>query len=213
MLKKPVQIVEYVWVDGSNNLWSKTKILQKPVSVVKDIPVWTFDGSSTGQAQGHDSDVFLAPRKIYKDPFRGDSHFMVLCECYDDPELMVPNKFNTRHLLAKTLEQAKSLEPWVGIEQEYVLYDAKLKTPFKWLSHQDLCIGPQGPYYCAVGGDQVFGREIIEDHLMKCIEAGIHYYGCNAEVMASQWEFQIGTVDLLTVADHLFMARYIPARV
>lgn len=213
MLKKPVQIVEYVWVDDSNNLRSKTKVLQKSVSVVKDIPVWSFDGSSTGQAIGHDSDVFLAPRRIYKDPFRGDSHIMVLCECYDDPELMLPNKANTRHLLVKILEQAKNLDPWVGIEQEYVLYDPRVKMPFKWLSHQDPCIGPQGPYYCGVGGDRIFGREIVEEHMFKCIEAGVHYYGCNAEVMASQWEFQIGTVDPLTAADDLFIARYILARV
>ncbi len=213
MLKKPVQIVEYVWVDAGNNLRSKTKILQKPVSAAKDLPVWSFDGSSTGQAHGHDSDVFLSPRKIYKDPFRGESHIMALCDCYDDPELQTPNKANTRHLLVKMAEQAKSLEPWVGIEQEYVLFDPRTKMPFKWVSHCDPCIGPQGPYYCAVGGDRVFGREIAEEHMLKCIEAGVHYYGCNAEVMASQWEFQIGTVDPLTAADDLFMARYILAKV
>lgn len=33
--------------------------------------MWNYDGSSTGQAPGHDSEVYLVPRAIFKDPFRG----------------------------------------------------------------------------------------------------------------------------------------------
>lgn len=35
----------------------------------------------------------------------------------------------------------------------------------------------------------MFGRFIVEEHMYKCIEAGVRYHGNNAEVMASQWEF------------------------
>ena len=72
---------------------------------------------------------------------------------------------------------------------------------------------PQGPFYCGVGADEVFGREMVEDHLDACIDAGLKVYGVNAEVMPGQWEFQIGTAGPLEVADHLVLARYLLYRV
>lgn len=54
---------EYVWIGGTGaDLRSKTKTLDKKPSKVEDLPVWNFDGSSTGQAPGNDSEVFLVPR-------------------------------------------------------------------------------------------------------------------------------------------------------
>lgn len=47
-----------------------------------DLPVWNFDGSSTGQADGHNSDTFLVPRAIYKDPFRRGNHILVMCDTF-----------------------------------------------------------------------------------------------------------------------------------
>ncbi len=67
----------------------------------------------------------------------------------------------------------------------------------------------QGGYYCGVGADEVFGRDIVELHLDRCIEAGLAICGINAEVMPGQWEFQIGPVDALTASDHLWIARWL----
>ncbi len=78
-----------------------------------------------------------------------------------------------------------------------------------WLTETDPGNGPQGPYYCSVGGKNTFGRFLVEEHMMVCLQAGLHYYGSNAEVMPSQWEFQIGTADVLTVSDDLWMARFL----
>lgn len=47
-----------------------------------DLPVWNFDGSSTQQADGHNSDTFLVPRAIYRDPFRRGNHILVMCDTY-----------------------------------------------------------------------------------------------------------------------------------
>lgn len=47
-----------------------------------DLPVWNFDGSSTQQADGHNSDTFLMPRAIYKDPFRRGNHILVMCDTF-----------------------------------------------------------------------------------------------------------------------------------
>lgn len=49
---------------------------------VIDLPIWNFDGSSTNQADGHNSDTYLVPRAIYKDPFRRGNHILVMCDTY-----------------------------------------------------------------------------------------------------------------------------------
>ena len=57
--------------------------------------------------------------------------------------------------------------------------------PLGWKSHKNPGMGPQGPYYCGVGGGRAFGRQIVEEHMVKCLESGVNYWGNNAEVMAS----------------------------
>jgi glutamine synthetase len=116
-----------------------------------------------------------------------------------------------------------------GIEQEYVIFENDKPNkfystnyfnngkPYKWhtglnpLKNPNDCV--QGEFYCSVGGNKAFGREISNKHLLYCLEAGIHICGTNAEVAPSQWEFQIGTCDMLTVSDDLIVARYILDRV
>jgi len=72
---------------------------------------------------------------------------------------------------------------------------------------------PQGGYYCGVGSDEVFGRDIVEAHADACIRAGIHIVGTNAEVMPAQWEFQIGALGPLDIADEMWLARWLLYRI
>lgn len=44
----------------------------------------------------------------------------------------------------------------------------------------------QGPYYCAVGADKSFGRDISDAHYKACLYAGINISGTNGEVMPGQ---------------------------
>ena len=70
-----------------------------------------------------------------------------------------------------------------------------------------------GPYYCGVGANKVYGRDIVEAHYRACIFAGVKIAGTNAEVMPAQWEFQVGPCLGITMGDHLWMARFILQRV
>ena len=198
--------VEYIWLDGQKptaQLRSKTKILNKTVTKVSDIPEWGFDGSSTQQAEGKFSDCLLVPVSFFADPIRGAPHIMVMCE------VMQANgdvhASNTRAALREIAEKHKKAESWFGIEQEYTLFkDGRpLGFPIKGFPR------PQGPYYCGVGTDNIVGRALVEKHMSACLAAGITIAGINAEVMPGQWEFQVGPVGPLEVADQLWIARWL----
>jgi len=199
----------YVWIDGTGEgMRSKTKTLDFEPKNASDCPVWNFDGSSTGQASGDNSDVYLHPVAIFRDPFRGGSNKLVLCETYDFED----NAGTTNHRKScnEVMEKAKDDHPWFGIEQEYTLLDYDLH-PFGWPKNG--FPGPQGPYYCGVGADKVYGRAILEAHYRACMYAGIKIAGTNAEVMPGQWEFQVGPCEGIQMGDHLWMARFLLHRV
>ena len=205
-------IAEYIWSDLNGNLRSKIKIIQKmyfySFTKVEKFPIWNFDGSSTGQALSATvSDVIIRPVRLYKNPLINSSFesVLVLCECLNKD--LSPHETNTRAKCEETSFKFKSDECLFGIEQEYTILERDGK-PYKWLNISNPGLGHQGPYYCSVGGDRAFGREIADEHMLCCLNAGIHICGTNAEVMPSQWEFQIGTCDMLTVSDDLLVARF-----
>ena len=37
---------------------------------ISELPVWSFDGSCSYLAEGNNSDVYLHPVALYRDPFR-----------------------------------------------------------------------------------------------------------------------------------------------
>ena len=181
-----------------------------------DLKVWNYDGSSTGQADGHNSEVLLKPRAIFNDPFRGFPHVMVLADAWnawDDQ----PAKNNTRAKCAETMDMYRSLDPWFGIEQEYTLMKPgkvglKPTVPLGFNADGSEPAA-QGPYYTGAGFNVAIGRPVADEHYKLCVEAGVKISGINAEVMPGQWEFQIGPCRGIEMGDHLTMARYIMLRV
>lgn len=128
---------------------------------------------------------------------------LVMCEVFCADESIHPT--NTRAILREVSSKYTKEEPWASIEQEYTLYHKD--HPVGWPDHG--FPHPQGRYYCGIGVDEVYGRPIVEEHMFACLEAGISIGGINAEVMPSQWEFQIGPLSPLETADQLWLARWL----
>jgi len=200
--------LEYIWLDGYKpepNLRSKTKIIdldeKNPVLTTEDVSDWSFDGSSTQQAEGNKSDCVLHPIRVVRDPQRPKS-FLVMCEVLNPDGS--PHETNTRHLISNDSE-----ENWFGFEQEYIIMKNNKPLGFPKQGYPD----PQGRYYCGVGGNVVEGRKIAEEHLDVCIMAGLDITGINAEVMLGQWEYQIFGKSAKKVSDDLWLSRFLLQRI
>ncbi|MFP6569686.1 MAG: glutamine synthetase GlnII [Dehalococcoidia bacterium] len=197
---------EYIWIDG-NQPTAKMRSKTKVIADGETPGIWGFDGSSTQQATGDNSDVVLNPVLVLPDPLRGGDNKLVMTETLLTD--LTPHPSNARAACAAASEKYASFDMWYGIEQEYTFFDGI--KPLGWPDNG--FPAPQGGYYCGVGADEVFGREVVEDHMDACIEAGIHISGINAEVMPGQWEFQIGPVGSPRAADELWLARWLLYRI
>ena len=195
--------LEYIWLDGykpTQSMRSKTMIRSGFGGTVEECPMWSFDGSSTLQADGGDSDCLLKPVAIYPDPDRING-YLVMCEVLNADG--TPHESNGR----ATIDDDDD-DFWFGFEQEYFLWDPETKLPLGFPRDQT----PQGQFYCSVGGANAFGREIIEDHLNQCLEAGLNVEGINAEVAAGQWEYQIFAKGARDAGDQIWVSRYLAER-
>lgn len=198
--------LEYIWLDGYTplaNLRSKTQIKDfAGFPKLEELPNWGFDGSSTQQAEGKSSDCVLKPVAVFPDSTRKNG-VLVMCEVMM-PDGKTPHVSNTRATIPD------DTGTWFGFEQEYFLWKngAPLGFPSGGFP------APQGPYYTGVGFKNVgsIAREIVEQHIDLCLDAGINIEGINAEVAMGQWEFQIFGKGSKNAADQLWVARYIMAR-
>jgi len=200
--------LEYIWLDGNDtpNIRSKTKIVSSKGwnNDIDTLEKWSFDGSSTKQAEGGNSDCELKPVKIIHDPTRKNS-FLVLCEVNNADG--TPHETNNRAKLREVYDEYKNHECLYGFEQEYTLIDLDTQRPlgFPETGYPE----EQGKYYCGVGAEQVKGRDIVEEHLEACLKANILVSGINAEVMLGQWEYQVGPLPALEVGDQMILSRYL----
>ena len=193
--------LEYLWLDGCTptQIRYKTKVV-KEFGKSNEAPIWGFDGSSTEQADGNNSDCVLKPVRVYPNPLETNSS-IVLCEVWNVDD--TPHESNTRRLLEETITDC--IDEWVGFEQEYTLF--KGGKPYGWPS-----VGqppPQGDYYCG----RNIGEKVSREHMNACIEAGISICGTNAEVMLGQWEYQIGAGGSIHMSDDLWVARWLLERI
>ena len=229
----------YIWIDGGSptqTLRSKTRVIIDVVqgrllgsatanaNWVLDLGGewdWSFDGSSTMQADGDSSDCVLKPIRFFRDPLRPRTpcpetgeprhHLLVLCEVFGADGEPHPSNYRARLRDVEHAIEEEAEDPtgcWFGYEQEYTLFKGSRPLGF---GEDRRFPAAQGPYYCGVGADEVKGRDLVEEHMEMCARAGIHLTGINAEVMPGQWEFQVGGPGAYgTLAgDHLWMARWL----
>jgi len=197
--------LEYIWLDGykpTQSLRSKTMVRKDFSGKLEDCPMWSFDGSSTEQAEGNASDCLLKPVMIIPDPGRLNS-YLVMTEVLNADG--TPHASNGR----ATIEDDDD-DFWFGFEQEYFLWNPETNLPpgFPAGGYPP----PQGPYYCSVGARNAYMRDLIEEHLDLCLEAGLNVEGINAEVAAGQWEFQIFAKSAARAGDEIWLARYLLER-
>jgi len=224
---------EYIWIDGTEPtalLRSKTRTFAVGLkSGYADVtlalfPEWGFDGSSTNQANGVDSDCGLNPVAFCYNPavqYGAGNSFLVLCEVMNPDG--TPHETNHRAGLQKLMETKvgegtleERYRPQIGFEQEYTMFSHQRPLGWPIDPHGKRAMPPpQGPYYCGVGADEAYGRALAERHLEMCMMAGLSVCGINAEVMPGQWEFQIGhrndelAADPLSASDELILARWL----
>lgn len=222
--------LEYVWVDGNEtrNLRSKVRyeILNfgdqdNPVSmdeVFTQIPEWSFDGSSTGQAEVTSSDLVLRPVRMFSNPLENNQQlvsYVVLCEVYDVDG--TPHESNDRYNLRDYIYGLDDdLGLLTSVEQEYIIWDPISDWPsgWGWDTKDDKGLHPaqDGKSYCGVGGGTTH-RWLVDMHVQVCGRAGIRIAGTNSEVMKSQWEYQTTPSDPLTCADSLWISRFFLQRI
>jgi glutamine synthetase len=197
--------LDYVWLDGYTPVANlRTKCMMREFDdfpTLEQLPEWGFDGSSTKQAAGGDSDCVLKPVALFPDPTRLNG-VLVMCE------VMLPD--GSAHPSNSRATVADDPGTWFGFEQEYFLMQDGRPIGFPVGGYPE----PQGEYYCGVGFKNVssLGREISDTHLELCLEAGINHEGINAEVAAGQWEFQIFGKGSKRCADEMWMARFLLLR-
>lgn len=201
----PKYKLEYIWIDGYEpvaNLRSKTRVAEfENFPALGEIPLWGFDGSSTRQAETRSSDCLLKPVAVYPDATRIHG-VLVMCE--------VLNADGSPHLSNSRATIPDDSGTWFGFEQEYFLMKDGRPLGFPKDGYPE----PQGKYYTGIGYKAVgdIARDIVEEHLDICLEAGINHEGINAEVAKGQWEFQIFGKGSTTAADQMWVARYLLER-
>jgi glutamine synthetase len=198
-------ILEYIWLDAQQKCRSKVKIIDN-YPILEDLEIWNFDGSSTGQATGKDSEIFIKPYKMFYDWNGRNNYYYIFCECtYHDGS---PHITNTRNNTVKYFQNDDviNLETMFGIEQEFFVF--KDGKPLIW---NDINTEPQGDYYCGNGAKSIKGREYLDEVVDVLNRWDINITGYNFEVAPGQMEIQICEKGI-DAADNLIASRFILTR-
>lgn len=220
-------ILEYIWIDNDGKLRSKKRVLyNSAITEYIYIPDWNYDGSSTGQANIElgNTEIVLKPCKYYKNPLFTTTQsdiksFLVLCDTWTIDE--IPISTNTRYPAVQLFNVNLDTDlPWFGLEQEYFMVCSDWPV-----------LENNGSYYCstanapalvntnvlAAGNNTIHfaqvQRQIVDEHLLACINANLTISGINQEVAPYQWEFQIGPCLGIDAGDELYVARFLLERI
>ena len=212
--------LEYIWVGGNQELRSKVKVEYFDNNIdlfrlnINQIPMWNYDGSSTGQALGKDSEVLIKPCRLYKNSNHLENvgfvaSYYVICETFA-PD-MNPHPTNTRHQARLLFEEhGETHTPMFGIEHEFFILDRETRHPLGFIKKEEKYEpeGLQGPYYCSVGSGNAYGREFLNEALCLTVQSGVKVTGSNIEVCPGQVEIQVCNYGI-AAGDDSIMLKYI----
>ena len=200
------QVLEYIWLDAKQNFRSKVKVNNgKPYELndISTIPIWNYDGSSTGQAEIQDSEVLLHPKKVYTHSMLTNFPVLVLCDTYNPK-----TDLRTSHYDAELVfKKYKDNLPMFGLEQEFFMLD----TITRDIPEKKNKVAQHGEYYCAIGPQCARTRPYVLDVMYTAIQLGIQITGMNYEVAPGQAELQVCNIGLDACYD-LLMVRYLLTR-
>merc|ERR1719171_1281682 len=112
---------EYLWIDAVGDVRSKCRTVAKSKATLDQLPSWNYDGSSTDQAPGEDSEVIIKPVAVFKDPFRGGDNILVMTDTYTPGGTPLPT--NSRAPAVEAFSGPDAAGAWFGLEQEYTLFN------------------------------------------------------------------------------------------
>ena len=161
---------------------------------------WSYDGSSTGQAHGDNSEIILVPVYLCVNAwmnhrYHSDCYYLVLCQTLTADMQPTPN--NHYHGLQTLLQPAHRLGAYFGFEQEFFLMQTQTGNPTMVSScpvgmpmltgecnHQSL-----QQYYCGVGAENIdaTARQLVEQVYHYGLLSGLKLSGNNAEVAIGHW--------------------------
>lgn len=129
---------EYIWLAPGGQLKSRTEVLDAKPESPEQVPVvCVVEGNP--EAGEQPVELVLRPRKVFRDPFRGGDHVLVLCDVFAPqqtlagcppkqgldaaalPPIVLPHGDNTRVPCDLTLKVAEASQPVFGCEQQYAV--------------------------------------------------------------------------------------------
>jgi hypothetical protein len=121
-------------------------------------PIWGFDGSSTNQAPGNSDCVLRPSSPPAPTPIRGGDD--TPGHVRGAPADMTPHPSNTRAALRRDRREVR--RPGAVVRHRagvHLLQGRPTRYGFPMAASR-----PPGPYYCGVGSDEIWGREVVEAH-------------------------------------------------
>ena len=212
---KNLSFAEYIWLDNANpvpQIRCKARVMNIPFRPeLNDFSDWKCEIANNDSESESASLCILKPVRVYQNPFKGDGNYLVLCEVYDSAGNSHPS--NRRSILTGLTNAAgKDIAVWMGCEQIYSVDQGKKESENSKIVDNSHANG--------VGSEHVSGRDIAEAHAKACLAAGVHFYSFTSHTTPGYWKIQVGyrdldgeTSDILTIADDMWIARYLLSRV
>lgn len=231
-------ILEYIWLDIHNHIRSKIRTIYAPYTTYfsfknkNSVPEWSYDGSSTGQANTSNSEVLLQPIYVVDHPFLNNKttidkmksiSLLVLCnamncsihiqenneEIEEIEKKQTPHNYIQQAIDKFNTKQVIDIEPWFGLEQEFFLFSKETLKPYKWDYYQSHKETLDGEFYCGVNRSTHTESQIMKEFLYTSLSIGLKVSGINQEVECTQWEYQIGPTKGIEIAHQMVIAKYI----